>query len=57
MAQEQIRMPTSGAGITRYSEETGSKLTLRPGHVVIACAAVFVVILILHAYGGRLLGI
>jgi preprotein translocase subunit Sec61beta len=57
MAQDQIRMPTSTAGLTRFSEQSGSRFTLKPGHVVIACGAVLLVILLLHAYGKGLIGV
>jgi preprotein translocase subunit Sec61beta len=57
MAQEQIRMPSSSAGVTRYFDDYKSKLTIRPGVVVVACLAVLLIILSLHAYGRGLLGL
>ena len=57
MAKDRVMMPSSGAGITRYFDEYRSKLRFKPGHVVVLCIIVFIVILILHAYGSSMVGI
>ena len=43
-----ISMPSGMGGLTRYFEEYHSKFTLKPGHVVILCVAVIVIMLFLH---------
>lgn len=53
MADNKITIP--GGGLTRFNEETGSKILLSPGAVVIFCIAVIIVIALLHFFGGRFL--
>ncbi len=50
-------MPASTAGITRYFDEYKSKIEFRPGHIIILAMLIIVVVLLLHAYGYRVLGI
>ncbi len=57
MAQDKITMPTSTAGITRYFEDYKSKVTSKPGHIIILTLLVIVIIVILHMYGKTWLGI
>jgi len=57
MAQDKITMPTSTAGITRYFEDYKSKVTLKPGHVIVITLFVMVIIVLLHMYGKQWLGI
>lgn len=49
-------MPMSGAGITRYFEESQTKYRLKPLSVVIIIIVMILIILALHVYGGRYLG-
>lgn len=56
MAQSQTRMPSSGAGLMRFSDEQTSKITLRPGHVVVLAVVIAIVIILLNIYGKTLLG-
>ncbi len=51
-----VSMPSSTAGITRYFDEYKSKITFKPGHIIILCIVVIVISLILHTYGSRWLG-
>lgn len=53
---EKIQMPSGMGGLVRYFDEYKSKITFRPGHVVVLCIVVIIIMLILHAYGGALLG-
>jgi len=53
---DKIQMPSGIGGLVRYFDEYRSKITLRPGHVVILCIIVIIIMLILHAYGGAILG-
>lgn len=48
MADNRIRMPSSGGGIMRYYDEYKSKIEIPPMAIVIAIAAVVVFIIILH---------
>ena len=50
-------MPTSTAGITRYFEDYKSKVTFKPGHIIILTILVIVIAIILHMYGNAWLGI
>ncbi len=57
MAKDKIMMPSSGAGITRYFDEYHSRLRFKPGHVIVLCIIVLIITLLLHAYGGTMLGL
>lgn len=50
-------MPSSSAGITRYFDDYKSKVTFKPGHIIILTILVIVIAVILHAYGRAWLGI
>ena len=54
---DKIQMPSGMGGLVRYFDEYKSKITFKPGHVVVMCIVVIIIMLILHAYGGALLGI
>jgi len=55
MADDKIRIPSGQGGLTRFSEDAGSKIHLSPGAVVIFCIAVIIIIALLHYFGGRFL--
>lgn len=48
-----IRLPSSQGGLTRYSEDSGTKIQLSPGGVIVLCLAIMGIIIILHYFGGR----
>ena len=50
-------MPSSSAGLTRYFDDYKSKVSLKPGHVIILAIVVAVLVILLNVYGGSLLGI
>ena len=54
---DKIQMPSGIGGLVRYFDEYKSKITLKPGHVVVLCIIVIIIMIILHAYGKVLLGI
>ncbi len=54
---DKIQMPSGMGGLVRYFDEYKSKITLKPGHVIILCVLVMVIILILNLYGGAWLGL
>jgi preprotein translocase subunit Sec61beta len=49
-------MPSSSAGLTRYFDDYKSKITLKPGHVIILAVIVAVLVILLNVYGRSLLG-
>ncbi|MCX6709967.1 MAG: preprotein translocase subunit Sec61beta [Candidatus Woesearchaeota archaeon] len=57
MSNEKMRMPSSGGGIVRYSDEYKSKFEIKPGHVVVLIIAVMVIEIILHTLGYGWFGI
>lgn len=57
MADKRIQMPTSTAGLTRYFEDYKSKLEFKPGQVIILAVLIILITIILHIYGGALLGL
>lgn len=57
MAKDKISMPSSMGGLVRYFDEYKSKIQLKPGHIIILCIIIFLIIVLLHAYGSALIGI
>ena len=54
---DKIQMPSGMGGLVRYFDEYKSKLTFKPGHIVILCVAVIIIMIVLHLYGNALLGL
>lgn len=48
MADNTIRMPSSGGGLMRYYDEYKSKIEIPPTYIIIAIAVIVVLILVLH---------
>ena len=57
MAQDKISMPSGMGGLVRYFDEYQSKIKFKPGHIIVLCVVVIVIMLFLYSYGNRLLGI
>ena len=57
MAQDRISMPSGQGGLMRYFDDYKSKISIKPGHVVVLVIAVIIIILLLHAYGNAILGL
>ena len=57
MAQDKILMPSSTAGLTRFFDDYKSKIEIKPGHVILLAVIVSAIVIILHLYGGSLVGI
>ncbi len=57
MAQDKISMPSGMGGLVRYFDEYKSKIKFKPGHIIILCVVVIVIMLVLYTYGNSLLGI
>lgn len=50
-------MPSSTAGITRYFDEVKSKIEFSPGSVIVMCLVVMFIVIVLHMYASRIMGI
>ena len=57
MAQEKIHMPSGMGGLMRYFDEYKSRVTLKPGHVIVLTVLVVIIVMILHIYGYSWLGL
>ena len=57
MANDRISMPQGMGGLVRYFDEYKSKIKFKPGHVVVLCIVVILIMIFLYTYGNRLLGI
>lgn len=57
MADNRITLPSSGGGITRFSDATGSRFQIKPGHVIILLILVAVLEILLHVFGNTWFGI
>ncbi|MFT4326028.1 MAG: preprotein translocase subunit Sec61beta [Candidatus Woesearchaeota archaeon] len=55
MAKNSVRMPTSHAGITSFSEDAVSKVHIKPQLVLILIGIVIVLVAALHFYGAQML--
>ena len=56
MAQDKISMPSGMGGLMRYFDEYKSKIRIKPGHIIIMCFVVIVIMVFLYTYGNRILG-
>ena len=52
-----ISMPSGIGGLTRYFDEYKSRITIKPGHVVILCIVIIILLLFLQMRGMAWLGI
>ena len=43
-----VRMPSSSAGVMTFSEDAHSKIHIKPSHVVIMCTIVIILAIILN---------
>ena len=57
MADNRISMPQGMGGLVRYFDEYKSKIKFKPGHIVVLCIAVIIIMVFLYTFGNRLLGI
>ena len=57
MAKDRVTMPSSIAGITRYFDEVKSKIEFSPGSVIVMGIVIMIITLLMHLYGGALLGL
>ena len=57
MAQDRIQMPSSIAGLTRYFDEYKSKISFKPGHIIVIAIIIIIIMIFLNIEGRALLGI
>jgi preprotein translocase subunit Sec61beta len=57
MAQDRISMPQGMGGLVRYFDEYKSKIKFKPGHIVIFCIVIIIIMIFLYSYGNKMLGI
>jgi len=57
MPQERMRMPSGMGGLVRYFDEYKSKLEFKPGHIIILCIAVIILMILLYTFGATLFGL
>jgi len=57
MARDNARIPSSTAGITSYFGEYKSNIEIKPGHVVIFCILVIMLVIALRLWGASLIGL
>jgi len=50
-------MPSGMGGLVRYFDEYKSKIVLKPGHIILLCVIVILIMAFLYIYGNRLLGL
>ena len=56
MAKEQVRMPSSTAGITQYFSEEHTKFRIKATHVIALIIFVAVLMILLHVVGSGMFG-
>jgi preprotein translocase subunit Sec61beta len=54
---DKVSMPSSTAGITRYFDDYKSKISFKPGHIIVLALIIVIIIVFLHLYGYRMLGV
>jgi preprotein translocase subunit Sec61beta len=57
MAKDRISMPSSMGGLVRYFDEYKSRISLKPGTVVVISVIVVIIMIIVHLYGKGFLGL
>ena len=57
MSKDKVNMPATTAGLTRYFDDVKSKLEFKPGHIIILAVIIMIITIILHIYGGTLIGL
>ena len=57
MANDRVQMPSGMGGLVRYFDEYKSRITFKPGHVIIIIAVIVAIVIILHWQGSAWLGL
>jgi len=48
MADNKISLPSGRGGLTSFGEDLHSKIRFEPGHIIVLCVIVIVVMIFLH---------
>jgi len=54
---DKTHMPSGMGGLVRYFDEYKSKITFKPGHVMVMIVVIVIVVIILHWQGSAWLGL
>jgi preprotein translocase subunit Sec61beta len=54
--KNRVSMPSSSAGLTRYFDDYRSKISLKPGYVLVLAVLTGIILILLNSYGSSLLG-
>jgi preprotein translocase subunit Sec61beta len=57
MANDKISMPSGMGGLVRYFDEYKSRIEFKPGHIIVLCLVVMVIMILLYSFGNQMLGI
>jgi preprotein translocase subunit Sec61beta len=57
MSNDKIQMPQSTAGLTRYFDDYKSKITFKPGTVIVVIIVILVILLFLQTQSSALLNV
>ncbi|MBD3313236.1 preprotein translocase subunit Sec61beta [Candidatus Woesearchaeota archaeon] len=57
MAKDKVHMPSGMGGLVRYFDEYKSKITFKPGHVIIMIAIIMLIVILLHWQGSAWFGL
>ncbi|PIU72633.1 preprotein translocase subunit Sec61beta [Candidatus Woesearchaeota archaeon CG_4_10_14_0_2_um_filter_33_10] len=52
-----INLPSSGGGLIRYFDEYRSKISFKPGHIIVLVVIIIIIEIILYTWGYGFLGI
>jgi len=56
MAKDKINMPMGTAGLTRYFDEYKSRISFKPGYVIVFSIITIILIIMLHFFMNGILG-
>lgn len=54
--KNRVSMPSSSAGLTRFFDDYRSKISLKPGYVLVLAVLTGIILILLNSYGSSLLG-
>ena len=57
MADQRINMPSAQAGLTRYFEDSESKIKFKPQHIIVLAVVIILIEIALRICAGSWLGI
>lgn len=52
-----MQMPSGMGGLVRYFDEYQSKLEFKPGHIIILCIIVIILMVLLYTFGAAMFGL